>query len=151
MHSRAMTTTCRSDIALAVAAVVLSVTAANQGACQQVLDKGSLRAENGASVAATRDHVVREGETLWQLAGAFLGDPARWPEIVRLNPQLGAGPHRVVAGTVLRFPASARPRVTMRVASGEAPIPSPSSDELDVRFQGRTVFFRARGDSLPPS
>jgi hypothetical protein len=102
-----------------------------------------------ASPPHARDYVVGDGETLWQLAGSSLGDPRRWREILELNPQLGAGSRRLVAGSVIRLPESVRSQLITRVANGEAPTPAASSEAVDARFQGRTIFFKARGDSMP--
>lgn len=56
-----------------------------------------------AAAAEPGWHVVRPGETLEALAARYLGDPRRWQEIHRLNPQL-ADPHRLSPGERLEVP-----------------------------------------------
>jgi LysM repeat protein len=60
-------------------------------------------ARNDATSVAgdtTRTHIVKKGDTLWDLAHAFLGDPFTWPRIWKRNPQV-ANPHLIYPGNVL--------------------------------------------------
>jgi hypothetical protein len=49
---------------------------------------------------APERYVVRQGDTLWDIANTFLRNPAYWPEIWLVNPQV-RNPHRIYPGDVL--------------------------------------------------
>lgn len=59
-----------------------------------------------APAATKRSHVVREGETLSQIAAATLGSSRRWPELVAANRDRISDPDRVLPGTELRIPVA---------------------------------------------
>ena len=57
-------------------------------------------------------HEVRRGETLWGLAGHYLANPFRWPEIFQLNPDVVQDPHWIYPGENLRIPGGRTVPVT---------------------------------------
>jgi LysM repeat protein len=52
-------------------------------------------------------HVVKTGDTLWDIASAYLQDPFRWPEIFRRNRDVVENAHWIYPGEQIRIPASA--------------------------------------------
>lgn len=52
-------------------------------------------------------HTVKPGDTLWGIAGTYLNDPFRWPDIFRRNPDVVENPHLIYPGEVIRIPAGA--------------------------------------------
>ena len=78
----------RSTFAALVAAALLVASAA--------------RADDLVIKDQVTDHyTVQKGDTLWGIAGKFLKEPWRWPEIWRLNKDQIRNPHRIYPGDVV--------------------------------------------------
>lgn len=82
--------------------------------------------------AATRSYLVEQGDTLWGIAGAQLGDPLRWHEIYALNDGRAqpdgrtlTDPHWIYPGWVLQIPAPV-PDPTAAPGSPTSPRPPES-------------------------
>ena len=67
-------------------------------------------------------HVVKRGDTLWDIAKAYLKDPFRWPDVFRRNTDIVENPHWIYPGETIRIPSSeVKPEVLARVATKPAP------------------------------
>lgn len=89
-------------------------------------------------VTGRRTHVVRTGDTLWDLAGAYLSDPFLWPEIYRINTDVVEDPHWIYPGEVLQIPGPGELTV-----AADQPLPVEQGVE-DQRPVGPTIFARAQ-------
>ena len=67
---------------------------------------GKRHSLNGSQeTAAVRQHIVREGETLWQIAAEQLGDGNRYTEIAKLNADILDDEDELSVGMRLKLPA----------------------------------------------
>jgi LysM repeat protein len=89
-------------------------------------------------------HVVKKGDTLWDLANTYLGDAYLWPEIYRINTDQIDDPHWIYPGEVLRLPVQRTAEAPGVPAAPGLPGAAPV-EQGPRRLEGPTVF---RGRTL---
>lgn len=103
----------------------------------------ALRAQN---VVPSRDstrarpalvkHVVKTGDTLWEIAKFYLKDPFRWPQVFHANTDIVKNPHWIYPGQVLTIEGGAvRDEVAAQVNDQGFVV-----GRVQVRAQESTVF-----------
>src|SRR5262245_41679885 len=83
-------------------------------------------------------YVVKQGDTLWDIASMFLRDPWYWPEIWQINPQV-ENPHVIFPGDILTLTYLDGGRPAVQVERGpqvaEAVEPGSGFERLSPRVR----------------
>ena len=85
-----------------------------------------------AQEAAPQSHTVREGDTLWELAKHYRGDPFLWSDIYRMNTGVVEDPHWIYPGEVLQLAASDSVHAVPTVDTPEPPAGSVAAAAVDT-------------------
>jgi hypothetical protein len=101
----------------------------------------ALVAPTVAHAQPTGDYVVQEGDSCMSIAIKVLGDRRKLPELHRMNPQLGALPHTLVAGQVIKVPAAdGGPDARLTGKTGEVRFRTASEETWDDARRGMDLF-----------
>lgn len=89
---------------------------------------------------SSRVHVVRPGDTLWDLSRLYLNNPYLWPQIFQLNQGEVQNPNLIFPRERLRIPGAGGPVAVAGVRPVEPRAPGASP--------GHTVFYGSLGSQM---
>ena len=94
-------------------------------ACALVIGNRSVVAEE------TSTHLVKQGDTLWDLSDGYLHDPLLWPKIWKINPHI-ENPHLISPGQLVKIPRLGEAPASDRLPAGAAPLAVRSAVDLSA-------------------
>ena len=122
------------------------------GAGRAILDNPDEPGDTGETVVDSPEripeiHVVRKGETLWEISNTYFKSPWYWPKLWSFNPLI-TNPHWIYPGDQLRLypPGQARPEApTTPVAENLPETPRPLTMAPDPTFSPTGLTLRTTG------
>ncbi len=114
---------------IAIATLVAVAGSASNAGAQDQRKPGPTFTNSTPLAADEVEHVVKKGDTLWDIAKEYLKDPFKWPEVFRRNSDIVENPHWIYPGENIRIPrGEVKPEVLAKI---DTKLASPSD---------RTVF-----------